>query len=144
MGIVLRILTAAGLAVDAVVHWRFAPEMASVPGGSIGADTIFYAQAVAAAVAAVLVLVRPRRWTYAAAFLVAASAVAALLLYYYVDVGALGPLPDMSEPVWYTEKTLSLVGEGVAALAALAGLLTAGRAPGARTEDAGERDVSRV
>ena len=33
----------------------------------------------------------------------------------------------MHEPVWYFEKTLSLVGEGVAALAALTGLLTAGR-----------------
>ncbi|MFC4912143.1 hypothetical protein [Actinomadura gamaensis] len=124
MGYVLRVLVAAGLAVDAVVHWRYAPQMRYVPGGSIHADTVFYAQAVAAGAVALLVLVHARRWTYALAFLVAASAVGALLLYYYVDVGAIGPLPDMHEPIWYAQKTESLVGEGIAALAALAGFLT--------------------
>ncbi|MEV4253186.1 hypothetical protein AB0J52_08430 [Spirillospora sp. NPDC049652] len=118
---------AAGLIVDAVVHWRFAPEMKYVPGGVIHADTVFYAQAVVAAVVAVLVLARARRWTYALALLVAASAIGALLLYYFVDVGAVGPLPNMHEPVWYPEKTQSLVGEGVAALAALVGLVTVRR-----------------
>ncbi|GAA2424716.1 hypothetical protein GCM10010191_41180 [Actinomadura vinacea] len=121
----LRLLVAAGLAADAYVHWVFAPDMAFVEGGSIGGDVLFRAQAVAAALAGVLVLAWARRWTYAIAFLVAASAVGALLLYYSVDVGAIGPLPDMYEPVWYGEKTISAVGEGVAALAALAGFLTA-------------------
>ncbi|MEV5569572.1 hypothetical protein AB0L06_05955 [Spirillospora sp. NPDC052269] len=124
MGLVLRLLVAAGLAVDAVVHWRFAPQMKYVPGGSIHADTIFYVQAVVAGIAGLLVLVRARRWTYALALLVAASAVGALLLYFYVDVGVLGPIPNMHDPMWYPEKTQSIVGEGVAALAALVGLLT--------------------
>lgn len=128
MGLVLRILVAAGLAVDAVVHWRFAPQMRYVPGGSVHADTIFYAQAVVAGIVGLLVLVHARRWTYALALVVAASAVGALLLYFSVDVGALGPIPNMHEPVWYAQKTESLVGEGVAALAALAGLLTVRRA----------------
>ncbi|MQY05998.1 hypothetical protein [Actinomadura macrotermitis] len=127
MRIVLRVLVAAGLAVDAVVHWRFAPDMAGVQGGSIGGDVIFYAQAAVAGAVGLLVLFLARRWTYALAFLVAASAVGALLLYYFVRVGPLGPLPDMSEPVWYTEKTVSAAGEGVAALAALLGFWTAGR-----------------
>lgn len=109
---------------DAVVHWRFAPQMKYVPGGSIHADTIFYVQAVVAGIAGLLVLVRARRWTYALALLVAASAVGALLLYFYVDVGVLGPIPNMHDPMWYPEKTQSIVGEGVAALAALVGLLT--------------------
>jgi hypothetical protein len=124
MGVLLRVLVAAGLAADAYVHWVFAPDMAFVEGGSIGGDLLFRVQAVVAALAAVLVLALARRWTYAVAFLVAASAVGALLLYYFVDVGAIGPLPDMYEPVWYGEKTISLVGEGIAALAALAGMLT--------------------
>jgi hypothetical protein len=127
MGLLLRLLVAAGLAADAVVHWRFAPDMAFVQGGSIHGDVLFRVQAVVAAVAAVIVLVRAARWSYALAFVVAGSAVGALLLYYYVDVGALGPLPDMHEPVWYTEKTISLVGEGIAAVAAAVGLLTVGR-----------------
>lgn len=121
MEILLRVLVAAGLAADAIVHWRYAPDMAFVQGGSIGGDDLFRIQAVAAALLAVLVLAWARRWTYALAFLVAASALGAVVLYYYVDVGALGPIPSMHEPVWYEEKTISAVGEGVAALAALIG-----------------------
>ncbi|HEU5027509.1 MAG TPA: hypothetical protein VFV01_21500 [Spirillospora sp.] len=127
MGLILRLLVAAGLAADAVVHWRFAPQMAFVQGGSIHGDVLFRIQAGVAAVVAVIILTYAARWSYALAFLVAGSAVGALLLYYYVDVGALGPLPDMHEPVWYTDKTISLVGEGIATVAAAIGFLTAGR-----------------
>jgi hypothetical protein len=127
MGLLLRLLVAAGLAVDAYVHWIFAPDMAFVQGGAIGGDVLFRVQAAVAGVVAVLILVRATRWVYALAFLVAAGAVGALVLYYYVDVGPLGPLPDMHEPVWYAEKTISLAGEGVAALAALAGFFVTGR-----------------
>jgi hypothetical protein len=131
MGILLRVLVAAGLAADAVVHWQFAPDMAPGPhsSGGIPGDDLFRAEAIAAAVAALLVLVWARRWTYALAFLVAASALGALLLYYYVDVGKLGPLPAMYDPSWYGKKTISLVGEGVATVAALVGFLTVGRRP---------------
>ncbi|MGI8329856.1 hypothetical protein ACRYCC_07810 [Actinomadura scrupuli] len=134
MGILLRLLVAAGLAADAIVHWRFAPDMApSKPvSGTIAGDDLFRAQAILAAVVAVLVLIWARRTTYALAFLVAASAVGALLLYYYVDVGKLGPIPAMHDPAWYQEKTISLVGEGIAALAALVGFFTV-RTPGRRS-----------
>ncbi|GAA2606984.1 hypothetical protein SMC26_18225 [Actinomadura fulvescens] len=124
MGLLLRLLVAAGLAADAYAHWRFAPDMKFVEGGSIDGDVLFRAQAIVAALAGLLVLVLANRVTYAIAFVVAASAVGALLLYYYVDVGALGPLPDMYDHGWYGEKTISLVGEGIAALAALAGFFT--------------------
>ncbi|WP_067466920.1 hypothetical protein [Actinomadura macra] len=134
MGLFLRLLVAAGLAADAIVHWRFAPDMAYVQGGSIDGDTLFRIQAAVAAVTAVVILTYARRWSYALAFVVAASAVGALLLYYYVDVGAIGPLPDMHEPVWYSDKTISLVGEGIATLAALAGFVLTGPADrGARS-----------
>ena len=130
MGIVLRLLVAAGLAADAVVHWRFAPDMApgpNTPADVIPGDDLFRAQAIAAAVAAVLVLAWARRWTYAIAFLVAASAAGAVLLYYFVDFGQLGPIPRMYDPQWYADKTISLAGELVAALAALIGFLTVRR-----------------
>lgn len=130
MGIVLRLLVAAGLAADAVVHWRFAPDMApgpNTPDDVIPGDDLFRAQAIAAAVAAVLVLAWVRRWTYAIAFLVAASAAGAVLLYYFVDFGQLGPIPRMYDPQWYADKTISLAGELVAALAALIGFLTVRR-----------------
>jgi hypothetical protein len=132
MGILLRLLVAAGLGADAYIHWAFAPDMAFVSGGSIHGDTLFRVQAVAAAVVGLLVLAWARRWTYAVAFLVGLSALGAVLLYYYVDVGAIGPLPAMHEPVWYAEKTISAVGEGVAALAALVGFFTASWQPASR------------
>lgn len=123
MRLLLRLLVVAGLAVDAYIHLEFAPEMASVPGGSIGGDVLFYIQSAVAVAAAVLVLAWPNRWSNAIAFLVAGSALGAVLLYYFVDVGAIGPLPAMHEPVWYAQKTISAAGEGVAAIAALAGVV---------------------
>ncbi|GGU01235.1 hypothetical protein [Actinomadura citrea] len=133
MGLILRLIVAAGLAADAIVHWKFAPDMAFVQGGSIDGDLLFRVQAAVAGVVAVIVLTYATRWAYALAFLVAAGAAGAVVLYYYVDVGALGPLPDMHEPVWYLEKTISLAGEGGAALAALVGVFAAGR--GRRADD---------
>ncbi len=130
MGIVLRLLVAAGLAADAIVHWRFAPDMApgpNTPDNVIPGDDLFYGQAIAAAVAAVLVLLWARRWTYAIAFVVAASAAGAVLLYYFVDFGQLGPIPRMYDPQWYGDKTISFAGEAVATVAALIGFFTAGR-----------------
>ena len=129
MGLLLRLIVAAGLAVDAYVHWIYAPDMAGVPGGSIGADTLFRAQAVIAVVAGLLILAWARRWAYAIAFVVAVSALGAVIFYYYVDVGALGPIPAMHEPVWYSEKTISSIGEGIAALAAMIGFFMPRRAP---------------
>jgi hypothetical protein len=123
MRLLLRLLVAAGLAVDAIVHFKVAPDLPGADGGGIGANALFYGQAVVAAVVGVLVLAWPRRWTYAIGFLVAASALGAVLLYYFVDVGEIGPLPAMYEPVWYAEKTISATGEGVAALAALVGFV---------------------
>ncbi|MGH3390765.1 MAG: hypothetical protein ACRDOO_18010 [Actinomadura sp.] len=124
MRILFRLLVAAGLAVDAYVHWTFAPDMAFVEGGSIGGDVLFRLQAVVAALVAVLVLGWARRWTYAVAFLVASSALGAVLFFYFVDIGAVGPLPAMHDPAWYAEKTISAVGEAVAAVAALVGYRT--------------------
>jgi hypothetical protein len=123
MRLLLRLLVAAGLAADAIVHFKVAPSLPGADGGGIGANALFYSQAVIAAIVAVLVLAWPRRWTYAIGFLVAASALGAVLLYYFVDVGKIGPLPAMYEPVWYAEKTISAAGEGVAAIAALAGFV---------------------
>jgi hypothetical protein len=127
MGVLLRVLVAAGLAADAIVHWRFAPDMApgpNAPGGTIPGDVLFRAEAVLAVLAGLLVLIWARRWTYALAFLVAASAAGAVLLYYSVDFGQLGPIPRMYDPSWSADKTISLIGEVVAAVAALIGFLT--------------------
>ncbi|MCO6004350.1 hypothetical protein NE236_05090 [Actinoallomurus purpureus] len=121
MGLILRLLVVAGLAVDAYIHFHLAGNMGS-SGGGLSEGTLFWVQGVVAALVAVLVLVRATRLTYAIAFLVAASALGAVLLYRYVDVGPLGPLQNMYEPVWYTEKVVTTVAEAVATVAAALGL----------------------
>lgn len=110
----LRLAATALLAVDAAVHAADASFYASVGGGPVTMATLFQAEAGAASVAALLVLVGwGRRWSWLPALLVGASAVGAVLLYRYVDVGALGPIPNMYEPTWQVPgKVLSAYAEG--------------------------------
>jgi hypothetical protein len=111
----------AGLAVDAFVHFDLASAFQHIRSSVLNEADLFRAEAVVAVVAAVALLVRPRRYTAAFAFLVAAAGTVAVVLYRYVDVGAFGPVPNMYDPFWApAEKTLSAVAEAVAALAALA------------------------
>ncbi|WP_052707342.1 hypothetical protein [Streptomyces rubellomurinus] len=120
--LLLQAVTAAALAVDAAVHADLAPDYDFGPGPTQG--TLFRVEAAAACLAALLVLFAGRRFAvWAFAFLVSASALGAVLLYSHVDVGALGPLPNMYDPVWYPQKTASAVAEAVGTAAALAGLL---------------------
>jgi hypothetical protein len=125
----LRVGTAAALGVDAVVHWQNAPAYEAV-GTTITQGTLFRAEAVVAVAAGLLVLLRPRASSWVAALLVAASALGAVLLYRYVDVGALGPLPDMYENTWQVPgKLLSACAEGAAVVLAWLGLWTHRRRP---------------
>lgn len=118
----IALVAAAGLAVDAVVHLRLAPDYQLAAPAGIGQGNLFRIAAVAAILAALWVLVRPSRLSFAVAFVVGASALVAVLLYRYVDVPGFGPIPSMYEPTWFPEKTLSAVAEAVATLAAVTGL----------------------
>jgi hypothetical protein len=123
----LALVTVAALAVDAFVHADLAPDYDAVRKTFSQGD-LFRLEAALAALAALLLVVahrRPVAWAFA--FLVAAGGLGAVLLYRYVDVGTLGPLPDMYEPAWYPEKTASAVAEAVGAGTALLGLLLAWR-----------------
>lgn len=129
--LLLRLLVAAGLAVDAVVHWHLASGFDPVVGSGsprVTMGDLFRVEAVLAAVALVLVLLVRRRWSAVLAFLVAAGGLVAVLVYSYADPGALGPLPDMHDPTWTTEKILSAVSQAVATVAAL-GLMAPARTP---------------
>ena len=139
---VLRVATAAALAVDAVVHWQNAPAYDGI-GTTLTQGALFRAEAGVAIATALLVLVWPRRSSWILAVLVAASALGAVLLYRYVDVGQLGPLPDMYENTWQVPgKLLSAWAEAAALILATLGLLThRGAAPpheaaGSRAADA--------
>jgi hypothetical protein len=122
----LAVATAALLAVDAYVHFHDAGRYDIVTSSTISEGTLFRVQAAVAVVVAVALLIRPRPVVWAIAVLVAASAAGAVLLYTYVDVGALGPLPDLYEHTWARPgKRATAVAETAAALLALAGLAVA-------------------
>jgi hypothetical protein len=107
---------------DAWIHFDLASNY-DVVKANISQGTLFRLESVVAGVAALLVIGLHRRVVLMLAFAIAASAVAVLLLNTYTDPGQLGPLPDMYEPTWFAEKSLAVFSEGVAALAAIAGIL---------------------
>jgi hypothetical protein len=115
----LILVVAAGLAIDAFVHLDLASSYDGVKSSVLTQGDLFRVEAALAIIAALALVVRPRRWTALIAFLVSAGGFAAVLVYQYVDVGAIGPLPNMYDPVVYAEKTLSVWAEGIAAVAAL-------------------------
>jgi hypothetical protein len=134
----LGVLTAALLAIDAYVHLHDAGLYDGGTGITEGA--LFRVEACVAVVIALALLVRPH-WVvvWVIALLVAASAAGAIYLYTYVDVGALGPLPNLYEPTWALPgKRLAAAAETAATVTAALGLAVAvlarfhGRSPGTR------------
>jgi len=115
--VLLRGVVVAGLAVDVYVHLHLAAGY-DANTAAISEGALFRVEAGVAALAALLVLLTRTQIGVLVAFLVAAGGAGAVLLYQYVDVGAVGPLPNMYEPPRYPEKTYSLTAEAVAALAA--------------------------
>jgi hypothetical protein len=129
---VLRLVTAAGLVIDAYVHAHLADRYDEV-AKSISQGDLFRIEAGLASLAALLVLVWRRPTSTAFAFLVAAGGLFALVLYRYVDVGTLGPLPNMYEPVWTGDKVLVAVSQAVAAVTSAVLLVGDWRARGSRS-----------
>ena len=126
----LRVATAAALGIDAAVHWQNASAYDSVTA-TLSQGDLFRVETVAAVAAGLLVLVRPRPSSWVAALLVGASALGAVVLYRYVDVGSLGPLPDMYESTWQVPgKLLSAYAEAATVLLAGLGLRTHRNHPG--------------
>lgn len=117
-----RIATAAGLAIDAYVHLDLA-HLYAEGGGTINEGVLFRAEAVVASLVAVAIIAAGRRVCYLAGLVVAASALAAMLVSRYIDIGQLGPFPDLYDPAWYPEKLLAAYAEGAAAATALAGAI---------------------
>ena len=119
---IARGLVVLALVVDAVIHLRLAPAMQLAAPGGIGGGWLFRIQAFVALVAAAYLLWRGSRVAYLVAAVVLVSVLGAVLTYAFVDLPALGPIPPMYDPLWYPEKTLSVVVEGAGAALALLGL----------------------
>jgi hypothetical protein len=115
----LIVVVVAGLAIDAYVHFDLASGYQGVRTSSLSQADLFRAEGVVAILAALLLVVRPRRYSAAVAAVVAGAGVLAVLLYRYYDIGRFGPIPAMYDPVWYTEKTISAIAEGAAFVAAV-------------------------
>jgi hypothetical protein len=119
----LRLIAVAGLVVDAYVHADLAARYDLNKGSSwISQGDLFRVEAVVAVIAAIALLFSTRTVVWLFAAVVASSALFALVLYLHYDA-AIGPLPNMYEPVLYPEKTLAAVAEGIAAAAAAAGFI---------------------
>lgn len=122
--VAFRLLTAAGLAIDAYVHFDLASTYAENQA-TINEGVLFRIESVVAILAAVVVLLTGR-WlalAFGFALLVSASALAVMLISRYVNIGAFGPFPDTYDPVWFTEKLVAAYGEGLAVVASLVGLV---------------------
>lgn len=137
---VLIAVVVIGLAVDAYVHLHLASTFDPVKA-TVSQGQLFRIEGVAAIVSAILLLVRPARWTAALAAVVAGGGFVAVMLYALVDVGAVGPLPNMYDPTWSPEKTLSAIAEAAAAAAALTLVVIGVRQPAAT--DTPQRLVTR-
>lgn len=124
----LRLLTAAMLIVDAVVHFQQAANYQLAAPGGIGEGNIFRIEAIVAILVAVWVLLLGSRLSFVAAFLVTGSALVAVVVYRYVDLPGFGPIPAMYEPVWFSSKAYSAIGEGIGTLSAALGVALSGKA----------------
>lgn len=119
----LRVVIAVGLAIDAFVHLQLAANYQLAFPGGMGGGTLFRIQAAAAILAALYVLIRGSWLSYLIAAVVALSAFAAVVLSVYIQLPAIGPVPAMYEPIWFFDKALSAVAEGVAGVLAVVGMI---------------------
>lgn len=126
--VTLVAVVVAGLAVDAYVHLHLASTFDPIRG-TISQGQLFRVEGYAAILAAAFLLIRPGRLAAAVAALVAGGGLAAVLLYAVVDVGPIGPLPNMYDPSWSTLKIWSAVGQAAATLAAVILLVIGVREP---------------
>jgi hypothetical protein len=91
----LILVTVAGLAVDAIVHLAKASTYEANKTSALSQGDLFRVEAALAILAGLALLVRPRRYTAFIAFLVSAGGAILVTIYRYVDVGKLGPIPQM-------------------------------------------------
>jgi hypothetical protein len=126
--VALRVLAVAGLGVSSYVHLHLAHLYRGL-GDTITQADLFYAQGVVAAVVALWLLLTGMRFAWWAAAAVGAASFAAVMVYRYVDVGAIGPIPNMYDASWYPtpDKALSAVAELVVVVAWLAHEMNARR-----------------
>lgn len=123
--VTLTVVVVAGLAIDAIAHLVLASTYDANRTSVLSEGDLFRVEAGLAILAAIALVVRPRRYTALFAFLVAGGGAVLVTVYRYVDVGRVGVIPQMYEDSWTPSyanpwKLMSLWAEVAAGLAALA------------------------
>jgi hypothetical protein len=112
----LRVVAVLGLAVDVYVHLRLAPVYDQL-GTQVTQGMLFRLEAALAAAAAAALALSDSRIAWRSAAAVALGGLLAVLVTRYVDVPAVGPLPDMYDPQWFPQKvvvTVAMLATGLA------------------------------
>jgi hypothetical protein len=117
-----RLIAVAGLSIDAYVHLDLASTYAEAQA-PVNEGTLFRAEAVLALLTGLALIMSARRLPFVLGLAVSASALTVMLVSRYVDVGSLGPFPDLYDPVWFPEKLWAAGGEAAAVIASVAGIL---------------------
>lgn len=116
-GLVLVALV--GLGFDAYTHLDLAHLYMGNTTGTVNEGVLFQVESGLAIAAGVWLVLRLNLLSIVFTLLVTGGGAAALVVYRYYDIGKIGPLPNMHEPIWFTEKEQSLFGELLAFAAAL-------------------------
>ncbi len=124
-GMALRVIGALALGCSGYLHLRIALERTPlVADGQVTLSGLFVAQAVAAAVVVLWVLLRGDLLAWLAFGAVALGSLVALVLSVYVEIPSIGPFPLIYEPQWYTDKYLAAAAAAVASVTALVAVVT--------------------
>jgi hypothetical protein len=117
---VLRLLAVVGLAVSAYVHLHLA-HLYTTLGDTITQADLFRVQGAVAAAVGLWLLLTGHRLAWWTAAVVGAASFGAVMLYYYVNVGAIGPLPNMHNGSWLPspDKMVSAVAEAAVVVVVL-------------------------
>ena len=118
------------LAIDAYIHATTAALHDPVHGGVLTAGNFFRFETAVRVVVIVLLLIRPARWSFVTALVVASTALGVVVLYRYVNVGAIGPIPNLYEPSWQVPgKVASAFAEVIVIVLSAAGVALIGSTP---------------
>ena len=118
--IALYALTAVGLTVNAVIHLQLATPFDAIAGSLASQGDLFRIQAAVGILSIVLLVAARRAWATAFAALIALGGLGMLVASTLVplDLTGLG-LPYLFEPIWYSDKVIAALAQGVAAVAAI-------------------------
>ncbi len=120
--VAVRLIAVAGLSIDAYVHVHLASTYAEAQA-VINEGVLFRAESLLALLAGIALLISGRHRAFVLGFVVSASALTVMLVSRYVDLGPIGPFPDLYDPVWFPEKLWAAGGEAAAAAACVTGFL---------------------